>query len=490
MNYNFRSILKFHGFDLNKNDLLYYKLYKSLKTAILKRSLPPESKLPPTRILAKDLGISRSTVIKAYEILTLENFVDSIKGSGYYVRSPKEKKLNLSFELQRKEGEHPEISNRAISFLRNGTSNIQKTSNNIAFKPGMPPVDIFPIHIWSKLIGDYWKSVKPSDLLYSHPKGDLALRKKLTNYLKVHRNIDCSYEQILITSGTVHSLYLATNILINPRDEILIENPTFPKASQLFKSLDAKLITTGVDKEGIKIPKDLKEKPKLIYTSPSNQYPTGVKMTIARRVELLKWASKKGSIIIEDDYDQEFSNWKDPIASLYSLDKQQRVIYLGNFNKVTHPSMRLGYMIVPPYLIKALSILHTHSSRFLSVATQKGMNSFIEKDFLSLHLRNLIQAKDERKDIFIEEFYKRFKGYFELQTHDPVGLHLIAKSLNKIPDTLLEKVLAKSNIKTGALSSHYTGEKKTNGLILGPAACNPRQIKKYLDRMQIILKDM
>ncbi|WP_282017026.1 PLP-dependent aminotransferase family protein [Salegentibacter mishustinae] len=490
MRYNFRSILKFHGFDPNKDDLLYHNLYKSLKTAILKRSLPPESKLPPTRILAKDLGISRSTVLKAYEILTLENFIESIIGSGYYVRSPKEKKLNLSFELQRKEGKHPEISNRAQSFLENGSSNIQKSSKSIAFKPGMPPVDIFPIQIWSKLIGDYWKDVRPSHLSFSHPNGDLDLRRNLANYLKIHRNIDCSPNQILITSGTVHSLYLATNILINPEDEILLENPTFPKASQLFKSLEAKLIPTGIDEEGMKIPKELNGKPKLIYTTPSNQYPTGVKMTIARRVELLKWASKKGSIIIEDDYDQEFSNWKDPIASLYSLDKQQRVIYLGNFNKVTHPSMRLGYMIVPPYLLKALSILHNHSSRFLSVATQKGMSSFIEKDFLSLHLRNLIQVVDERKDIFLEEFYKRFQDHFELQTHNPIGLHLIAKSSNKIPDILLEKVFAKSNIKTGALSNHYVGDNKTNGTIFGHAACNPLQIRKHLDRMQTLLKDM
>ena len=242
MRYNFRSILKFHGFDLNNDDLLYHNLYKSLKTAILKRSLPPESKLPPTRILAKDLGISRSTVLKAYEILTLENFIESIIGSGYYVRSPKEKKLNLSFELQRKEGKHPEISNRAQSFLENGSSNIQKSSKSIAFKPGMPPVDIFPIQIWSKLIGDYWKDVRPSHLSFSHPNGDLDLRRNLANYLKIHRNIDCSPDQILITSGTVHSLYLATNILINPQDEILLENPTFPKASQLFKSLEAKLL--------------------------------------------------------------------------------------------------------------------------------------------------------------------------------------------------------------------------------------------------------
>ena len=268
-----------------------------------------------------------------------------------------------------------------------------------------------------------------------------------------------------------------------------MEEPTFTKASQLFKSLEAKLIPMPVDEEGIRIPRKSEASPKLIYTTPSNQFPTGVKMSLGRRIELLKWASKKGSFIVEDDYDQAFSNWNNPIASLYSLDKQQRVIYLGNFNKITHPSMRLGYMIVPPYLLDALAVMQSHSSRFVSVAAQKGINAFIEKDFLSLHLRNAIQANAERKEVFTEEFQKRFEGIFELQT-EAQGLHLVAKSLVQVPDTVLQKMLAKSHIETGAYSSYYVGKKKNNGLLLGHAACNPLQIKKNLDRMQVALKDI
>lgn len=489
MRFNFQSILKFHGFTQKNEDLLYEQLYKSLKAAILNRSLPPESKLPPSRILASDLGISRSTVLKAYEILALEDFITPIRGSGYFIQSPKEKKLKISLEPQGKKGALPEVSNRAKSFLDHGSSEVQKKLKSLAFKPGMPPVDIFPTQIWSNLIGDYWKTVQPSQLSYSQPNGDLSLRKNLAYYLKIHRNIDCSPDQIFITSGTVHSLYLTTNILINPQDKVLLEDPTFTKASQLFRSLDAKLIPTGVDEDGMRIPKKLDEKPKLIYTTPSNQYPTGIKMSFARRIELLKWANKKGSIVIEDDYDQAFSNWNNPIASLYSLDKEQRVIYLGNFNKITHPSMRLGYMIVPPYLLEPLSIMQKHSSRFISVATQKGINSFIEKDFLSVHLRNAIQANAERKDIFVEEFQKRFQEYFDLQTQAQ-GLHLVARSRLNVPDTVLQKLLAQSDIETGALSSYYIGKKKNNGLLLGHAGCNPLQIRKHLGRMEVVLNDI
>lgn len=489
MRFNIQGVLKLHGLNLDTKELLYHNLYEALRSAILKRSLPPESKLPPTRVLASDLGISRSTVLKAYGILALENFIVAKKGAGYFIPSPKKKKLNFNFELQEKKGEHPEISMRAKSFMKYGTDHVSKNDKNFAFKPGMPPVDIFPVQIWRKLIGEYWHKVTPSQLSYSHSNGLPSLRKNLAYYLKIHRNIDCSPEQILVTSGSVHSLYLATNILLNPQDEILLENPTFTMASQLFQSLEAKLIPMGVDKEGIQIPKDLSISPKLIYTTPSNQFPTGIKMSMARRVELLKWASKKGAILIEDDYDQEFSNWDYPMASLFNLDKQQRVIYMGTFNKLTHPSMRLGYMIVPPYLIDALSILHTHSSRFVSVATQKTMSDFIEKDYLSLHLRNLIHANCERKKIFIEEFQKRFHNQFDLQTQTN-GLHLTAKPLTPIPDTTLEKVLAHSNINVGSLSRYYLGNKKVNGMLLGHAACNPLQIKKNLDRMQEALRDI
>ncbi|MGY5850791.1 aminotransferase class I/II-fold pyridoxal phosphate-dependent enzyme [Salegentibacter sp. F14] len=197
---------------------------------------------------------------------------------------------------------------------------------------------------------------KPSELSYSNPIGLPELRKNLASYLKIHRNIDCSPEQILITSDTVHSLYLAT-ALVNTQDEVVLENPTFTMVSQLFKSIEARNIPASIDKEGLHIPKDSSSNPKIIYTTPSNQYPTVVKISMARRAEILKWASQKGAVIIEDDNDQEFTNWNNPMTSLFSLDKQHRVIYLGSFNKRTHPSLRLGYMIVPPYLLDAFTVL-------------------------------------------------------------------------------------------------------------------------------------
>ena len=409
-------------------------------------------KLPPSRILAKDLGISRSTVMKAYDLLILEKHLKSITGSGYFVVRHE---TNNSTPLNKKiSGSYPTLSKRGKSFKKNIRLRTNLLQNGIAFRPGLPPLDIFPVRQWQKLSNDYWRTIRYSELSYSSPTGIQSLKENILNYLKIYRNIHCDVNQIIITSGSLHSLYLVSNALLNAKDEVVVENPTYPYAYRLFKNLKAKIHSVNVDSEGICINNALCKKPKLIYTTPSNQHPTGVKMSLKRRVELLKWASERSSLIVEDDYDHEFSNWENPIAPIYSLDNQERVIYLGSFNKILHPSIRLGYMVVPNHLIDVITVMFEYSNRFVPPSLQKTLSAFIEKDYLNRHLRNTMKISAERKKVFHDNFSSSFGNEILLDSNNR-GLNVIGHLKEGTNDQKLAEFFNNIGVITYPLSNYY-----------------------------------
>lgn len=488
MHYNVKNVLYSHGFG-NKNEYnnIYIHLYNALMEAIEDRSLTENSKLPPTRILAKDLKISRSTVIKAYDLLILEKYAYAIPGSGNYVASAKNKKLKYSIDSKITQGNYPGISKRGLAFKKN-IQIVKRTDDmGVAFRPGLPPLDIFPIQQWQHLSNEYWKTVKPSELSYSETLGLKGLRENIADYLKIYRNINCEAGQIIITTGSLHSLYLIGNALIDRNDEVVLEDPTYPRVLNLYNSLKAQIISANIDNEGISVNQIECKKPKLIYTTPSNQYPSGIKMSLKRRLDLIKWATQKNTFIIEDDYDHEFSNWENPIASIFSLDQQKRVIYLGTFNKLLNPSIRLGYMIVPHYLLDTVSSLYEQSSRFVPTSMQKVLSTFIEKDYLNKHLRNVIEVSNNRKETFIKHFEERLSDMFTLDPK-PLGLHIIAKANKPNNDKFIASVLAKKGITAHPYSNYFIGNNFSTGLVMGYASVNEKVMKKKIDLMSSELK--
>jgi GntR family transcriptional regulator/MocR family aminotransferase len=480
LHYNVKTIISNVENWGSASDLpVYIQLYKSLKEAIKKQDIPANSKLPPSRILAVDLKISRSTVLKSYELLLLEKYIYSQKGAGYFISSydknviiKKNQKLTGVINL-------PLISRRAQLFEKYRhltTDNFSRES--IAFRPGLPPLDLFPVNKWKQISNNYWAQSQPTNLSYAPPEGKEKLRISIANYLKVHRNIHCDYNQIIIVSGSLHSLYLIGNSLIDKGDNIVMENPTFPRAYNLFKSLGAIVNPCNVDKNGIRIDSVQKEHAKIVYTTPSNQYPLGIKMSLERRKELLEWASKRSAIIIEDDYDHEFSNWVNPIPSIYSIDTEDRVIYQGTFNKLLHPSLRLGYMIVPQYLVEPIKAIYEQSSRFIPPSTQEIMTRFIDKNYLNLHLRNVIKTSKIRKELFINYTNKSLNIN---SSHD--GLHLIGKIKSSMSDIEAYKLLLKNNVVTYPLSNYYISKEKQEGLVMGYSSVN----KKVMQEKTILI---
>lgn len=485
MAYNFKHILEQLGFDSqSKKGILYISLFNTIKKGIDKQIFTYNSKLPPSRILAQDLNISRSTVNKAYEMLSLDNYVKPKIGSGYYVNVVGDSETNLILVGQKNRGQFPAISQRGLSFKQH----VQISKNNsstkgIAFRPGLPPLDVFPTTQWKNITHGYWKTVRSSELAYPTNMNLPELQKSIAHYLRIYRNIICDPNHIIITTGALHSLSLICDALIDKGDSVVLENPSFPSVYQLCKSMNATIQRADLDKEGVTLESLNVDNPKFIYTTPSNQYPLGVKMSLARKKELLKWSSTHKTLVIEDDYDHEFSNWKSPSSSIYSLDIENRVIYVGTFNKLLHPSIRIGYMIVPPYLLDTILSLSQQSYRFVSVTLQKSLNRFITKGYLNKHIRNIIDVSLERKEVFTNHFLNTFQDAITIDPSNQ-GLHLIGRFNDKINDQLFSEYLLQSNIVTHPLSAYFRKNSINRGLVMGYSSVNNKVIKETIDKLK------
>ncbi|MEW4922208.1 PLP-dependent aminotransferase family protein [Algibacter sp. 2305UL17-15] len=464
----------------------YIVLYRAIKACIVNVELPHNWLLPSTRILAKEMGVSRTTVLKAYELLLLEKLIIAKAGSGYKVFFEKNQKSdhveqgNNSFDKNL----YPSLSVKGNAFLKNvSLINTIINDTGIAFRPGLPPLDVFPINQWKNLLNTYWRYVKSSGLNYSRATGIDSLKKSICDYLNISRNIKCDYKQIVVVSGSLQSLYLVSNALINKDDHVVLEDPTFPNVHSIFKSIQATLLPIPLDDEGISM-KHIDSinhlKPKIVHTTPSDHYPLGVKMSLNRRKELLQWASKNKALIIENDYEHEIGNTFKYIPSIYSLDTEDRTIYMGTFNRLLHPSIRLGYMIVPEYLTNAIEALLLHSHRFVAPSIQTVMNQFIERNYLYQHLKNISEVAQERQLLFLEEFKKSNKT-MTIKTNTFASLHLIAKfnkhTTEKDEIALVDK-LSDANITAHSLSKCYIGNEKQQGLILGYSSVRPAVLKQ------------
>ena len=477
-----------HGFDTNLSySNIYQNLYHALRGAIVFGTLNENDALPPSRLMAKDLGVSRSTIIKAYDKLIGDGFAWSKSGSGVFVAS--KKMMGQDIAIQSKSTNVKRKSHLSKLGQKFGKKiNFTEEGKGVPFRPGLPPLDLFPLVKWQTLSNEYWKKVTSSELTYYGSSGIKSLRKNIANYLKFYRNIDCDPHQIVITTGSLHSLYLIFSVLIDKGDQVVIENPTYPNARKILEALQSKIFYAPVDKEGIDLESFRNRQPKLVYTTPSNQYPTGVKMSMNRRIKLNNWVQSNRSIIIEDDYDHEFSNWENPLPAIYSLNNDDRVVYLGTFNKLLHPSLRVGYAIVPNFMLDSVLALHQHSNRFISPYLQKTLNAFMERDYLNDHLRNIMEVTARRREIFVGYFEKHLAAHISLEEKSQ-GLHLIGKIKGQINDKGLSDYLSQNGIITHPLSHYYKNPTEGNGLVMGYCSVNEITMIKKLNMMAQLVKN-
>ncbi len=468
---------------------LFRQLYTRIREAILSRQLEGGTQLPPTRELAEQLQVSRNTVINAFEQLIAEGYLEGRVGSGTYVaRVLPEELLQARIDIQHispsTEKQAPGISQRGKLLSEAVIAPIRYTSTPRAFQPGLPALDHFPFEIWSRLAAHCWRN-PPSELLgYGDPQGYRPLREAIVGYLKASRGVRCDIEQVVIVSGSQQALDLTTRILLDPGDAVCIEDPGYLGARHAFTGAGAQLIPVAVDGEGLQVARVMEHKQniRLIYVTPSHQYPMGVTMSLSRRLALLEWATRKGMWVVEDDYDSEYRYTGRPLATLQGLDHTGRVIYMGTFSKVLLPSLRLGYLVVPPALVETFVRVRSLADRHSPSLDQAILTHFINEGHFTRHIRRMKKLYMERQALLVEAARRELQGALDVPP-TPAGLHVVGWLDPKLDDRNVSQLAQQLGVDTPPLSVYRLQDRPLQGLVLGYAGIAPQEIETGMQRL-------
>ncbi len=336
----------------------------------------------------------------------------------------------------------------------------------IAFRVNCPALDLFPADLWTKVTTAQWRRASTSMLLGGEPFGYLPLRISLSNYLRSARSVVTDPEQILITSGIQESLDLATRILVNPGDRVMMEDPGFQVAFAGFEAAGAKVISLSIDQEGAVPPAKVGICARLMYVTPGHQFPTGATMSYQRRLQILRYASREGTCIFEDDYDSEFRFSGGPLPALQSLDPNDRVIFAGSFNKTLFPSLRIGYLVVPRTLMRAFRACKSIHSRHHSWVDQAVLHAFIDEGHYIRHLRRMRKIYSERLQVLTEEIRKQLKGAIELSPVE-AGLQTVARLLTAQNTEDIAALALRKNVNIIPLSRYCKRRRVAPGFQIG-----------------------
>ena len=389
---------------------LFRQLYAAIKQAILSGALQPGMQLPPTREFCRLLGISRQTVLNAYAQLMAEGYLAGSVGKGTFVSA----RLPIAAPAARTTPADSTGPDPAPALLRPLSSRGLRFADAIgtmrfhagpprAFRLGMPGLDLFPFDVWGRLEARYWRR-SGHQMGYADPAGDARLRALLCVYLRASRGVNCTPEQIVITSGSQQALFLLSTLLLAPGDAAWVENPGYRGATAPLHAGQARITPVPVDAEGLSVAYGARHCPdaRLIFVTPSHQLPLGVTMSLQRRLELLAWAGANRAWVIEDDYDSEYRYSGPPLASLQSLDSAGCVIYVGTLSKVLFPGLRLGYLVAPLPLVKSIVQAKAVIDRHTAIVPQMVLADFIAEGHFKRHIKRTRDAYAERRAALLE----------------------------------------------------------------------------------------
>lgn len=456
------------------------RVYEAIRRAITDHVLPSGSRLPSTRNLATDLHVSRNTILAAFDQLLDEGYVAAKTGSGTYVvykqteGFAKNQAVSTPLESNNDNG----LSKRGLAASESPES-LANSHEIQPFTPGEDDYSRFPIALWRRLLNRHWRALNPALLDSSHDGGYLPLRKAIADYLRVSRAVNLTLDQVIITSGTQQSIDLCARLLTDDHDCAWVENPCYWSARRVLEVNGLKLHPINVDNEGM-APNtyDFRIKPRLIYTTPSHQYPKGAVMSYGRRRLILDYAQNSNAWIIEDDYDSEFRFEGRPISSLQGMDQHGRVLYLGTFSKVMYPGIRLGYMVVPTQLVTAFKNGLYELQRPGQVMIQAALADFIEEGHFASHIRRLRQTYGERRRLLQEALAPIANAGARLSMVDS-GLHLVIEFNQTIDDVAIAESVSNIGLRVYPLSRYGFGENCEKGLVVGYAYSATEKITHY-----------
>ena len=470
---------------------LFRQLYTEVKNAILNGALTPGMQLPPTRALCRLLSVSRQTVLNAYAQLSAEGYLSGTVGKGTFISA------HLP-AAARPAATPPSALMRPLSARGQDYAEAMRTARVHehavrAFRPSMPGLDLFPFDVWSRLEARRWR--RPGHHLgYAEASGFAPLRELLSVYLRASRSVNCTPDQIVITSGSQQALYLLSALLLAPGDKVWVESPGYPGASAPLAALGAQVCTVPVDAGGMDVAYGAAHYPdaRMVLTTPSHQLPLGVTMSLQRRLELLRWAAQTRAWIVEDDYDSEYRYDGPPLASLQGLDRAGSTVYVGTLSKVLFPSLRLGYVVAPPALVEPLARAKAVVDRHSPLAPQMVLADFMEAGHFTRHIKRSREAYRERRDALVAGIAARLGGELWCGPIDS-GLDICAPLRRPLDDAAVARSAQQAGVDLRPLS-YYAHPAATPecaigpGLLLGFAAVPAAHTAPALERLARVLK--
>ncbi|WP_448952930.1 MocR-like pyridoxine biosynthesis transcription factor PdxR [Labrys neptuniae] len=421
------------------------ELYAAIRRLIETGLAQPGAKLPTTRDLAGRLGLSRAAAVAAFEMLVADGFAEARVGAGTFVAA-----------------EVPAVKEEPSSVPR------PAASSALPCELGVATIDEKTMRVFRGLIARNLARPGPEHFHYGDPRGSPRLREAIAAYLRAARGVRCDAEQIVVTTGTMHGLDLVARTTLEPGDAAGIEDPCYPLAKAVLEAAGGRLIGIPVDEEGIDVAGGLArgDKARLVYVTPSHQFPLGVVMTMRRRLALLDWARRNDAWIIEDDYDSEFRFAGPPLTALQGMDGADRVAYLGTFSKVLFPGIRIGYAVLPKVLLDRVLRLRTLSDRQPSTLVHGATADFLNEGHFAAHLRRARRRVQLARDRFVEALGHHGAGRLSFAVPEQ-GLHLVAALGETVEDRPLGQALAAAGVGSRALSPMYLSAPARKGLVLG-----------------------
>ena len=467
---------------------LHRQIYESFREAIVRGNLRAGEKIPSSRSLADELNISRIPVLTGYSQLIAEGYFESRAGSGTFVSSSlPDQWISV--------GQRHTASPVAVYSERRSVSKRSAVLPEFkgrpwqnkwgAFVVGQVAFEHFPAEVWGNLVNRHVRNPRVNSFHYGDPMGSESLRSVIADYLRTARAVNCDASQIMIVGGSQQALELSCRVLFDPGDKVWVEEPGYAPGRSVFALAGCRLVPVPVDAEGLDVSTGVKlsRKARGVLVTPSHQFPLGVTMSAARRLQLLDWAQRCGSWIIEDDYDSEYRYDSMPIASLQGLDRNSRVIYIGTFSKTLFPSLRVGYVVIPPDLSGRFFTVRYSMDLCTSSLYQSVLADFIAEGHFARHVRRMRLVYSKRRNALASAIRAGFDSSVEVQGAE-AGMHLAMTLPKGFSDRAIAERAARENLWLWPLSPSYLSSTRRQGFVLGFGSTAEREIPKAVRHLR------